>query len=194
MKRRDFFKILGGAALAMIGVRSAQARVCERNVGTLRAIYPIGAIYISTTSTNPADLFGFGTWVRFGNGRTLIGVDEADSANVSGENFGRFNAVQLTGGRKTHTLTTAQMPSHGHGFNNATGLLSRCFTLIPNGVFSGSLQSTAMAALTAVNGGSWHDADFNLANGGFSIHSAGGGGAHNNLPPYITVFMWRRSA
>ena len=193
MKRRDFFKVLGGAALAMVGVRAAKARVCERNVGTLRAIYPVGAIYISTTNVDPADLFGFGTWQRFGNGRTLVSVDEGVTANIPGEAFGRLNQVQLTGGRNTHTLTTGQMPSHNHPFTNATGTIPRNLSGAGSGVFSGSGWASNYGAGTTNHGG-FHDTIFSLSDGGFAINNSGGGAAHNNLPPYITVFMWRRSA
>jgi len=156
MKRRDFLKIFGIGLATSIAARAAKARVCERNVGTLRAIYPVGAIYISTINTNPADLFGFGTWQRFGNGRALVGVDEGN---------GNFNTVQRIGGSATHTLTTAQIPSHSHSMIGSTSGV--------NGTGSGATLS-------------WY--------GGWRTGDTGGGGAHNNLQPYITVFMWRRSA
>lgn len=66
--------------------------------------YPIGSIYQSTEATNPATFMG-GTWERFGNGKTLIAVDEAD---------GDFSTVMRTGGEKTHVLTIEEMPSHTH--------------------------------------------------------------------------------
>lgn len=66
--------------------------------------YPIGSIYQSTAPTNPATFMG-GVWERFGNGRVLVGVDEADAD---------FNASNKQGGEKTHTLTIDEMPSHSH--------------------------------------------------------------------------------
>lgn len=66
--------------------------------------YPIGSIYQSTAPTNPTTFMG-GVWERFGNGRSLVGVDEAD---------GDFNAANKIGGEKTHTLTIDEMPSHSH--------------------------------------------------------------------------------
>ena len=165
----------------MVGVRAAQARVCERNVGTLRAIYPVGAIYISTTNTNPADLFGFGTWQRFGNGRTLVGVDEAVTANISGETFGRLNEVQLTGGRNTHTMTTSQMPSHDHTQAAHSHYIPRLLNGNNNGMSDG-------VTTFRQQGQHWLDEQTP------AIYNTGGGQAHNNLQPYITVFMWRRSA
>lgn len=66
--------------------------------------WPIGSIYISINNVNPTKYFG-GTWVAFGTGRTLVGVDT---------NQTEFNSVEKTGGTKTHTLTVDEMPSHSH--------------------------------------------------------------------------------
>ena len=141
----------------MVGVRAAQARVCERNVGTLRAIYPVGAIYISTTDNNPANLFGFGTWQRFGNGRALVGVDEENS---------NFNTAQQVGGAETHTLTVDEMPSHTHSFAHAH-----------------NWANSNQGSHARMNGNTWE-----------STSATGGNQPHNNLPPYITVYIWRRTA
>lgn len=67
-------------------------------------LYPVGSIYQSTAPTNPTTFMG-GVWERFGNGRVLVGVDEADAD---------FNTANKTGGEKTHTLTIDEMPSHSH--------------------------------------------------------------------------------
>lgn len=71
----------------------------------LQAVYPVGSIYITVTSTNPATVFGFGTWVAFGAGKTLVGFNASET---------EFDTVEETGGAKTHTLTAAQMPIHNH--------------------------------------------------------------------------------
>lgn len=66
--------------------------------------FPIGYIYMSTSSTNPSVYFG-GTWERIAKGKTLVGVDENDAD---------FNASSKTGGEKEHTLIVDEMPSHSH--------------------------------------------------------------------------------
>ena len=70
----------------------------------LNNVYPVGSIYTSVSNANPGLTFG-GTWVAFGAGKTLVGVDTSDAD---------FNTVQKTGGEKTHTLTINEMPSHNH--------------------------------------------------------------------------------
>ena len=70
-------------------------RAIKQNGRTLLDMfYPVGAIFITTVNTNPSSYMG-GTWVRFGNGQTLVGVKESD---------GVFNSVQNTGGSKSHTI------------------------------------------------------------------------------------------
>jgi hypothetical protein len=133
-------------------------------------IYPIGAIYLSVVDTSPETLFG-GTWVAFGEGKTLVGFDDADAD---------FDEAEKTGGTKTHELTTAQMPTHTHTQNAHSH-----FTGNPNAGGSAGWYSTAGNAFnstaattstTAVN------------------QNTGGGEAHPNLQPYITVYMWKRTA
>lgn len=87
-----------------------------------KLIYPVGSIYISTSSTNPSSYFG-GTWKAVAQGRTLVGVNTSDTD---------FNTVMKTGGSKTHTLTIDEMPAHAHSLravlDNAGSVNSRCFT------------------------------------------------------------------
>jgi len=71
----------------------------------LSTVYPVGSIYTSVVSTNPATLFGFGTWAAFGAGRVLVGIDAGQT---------EFDVVEETGGEKTHTLSVTEMPSHNH--------------------------------------------------------------------------------
>ncbi|MBR6984158.1 MAG: hypothetical protein IKH75_11665 [Ruminococcus sp.] len=80
------------------------------------AVYPVGTIYTSVSNANPGTIFG-GTWVAFGSGKTLVGVDTSDTD---------FNTVQKTGGEKKHQLTIDEMPRHNHDklklrWNTATG-------------------------------------------------------------------------
>jgi hypothetical protein len=125
---------------------------------TLQAVYPVGSIYINAAvATNPGTLLGFGTWAAFGAGRVIVGLNAADSD---------FDTVQETGGAKTHTLSTAELPSHTHNSNFVTG----------------------GTGVSGVNTAGNYDAATNATS------ATGGGGAHNNLQPYIVAYMWRRTA
>lgn len=69
----------------------------------LATIYPVGSIYINAAvSTNPATLLGFGTWVAFGAGKMIIGLDSTDTD---------FDSLTDTGGAKTHTLDVTEIPA-----------------------------------------------------------------------------------
>ena len=127
---------------------------------TLAAVYPVGSIYINATNnTNPGTLLGFGTWAAFGAGKVPVGIDSSDSD---------FDTAEETGGAKTHTLTTSELPAHTHTVETkvSSGV---------NGTFPlGSSGSTSQG--TRASG------------------STGSGSAHNNLQPYIVVYMWKRTA
>ena len=121
--------------------------------------YPVGSIYITTSSTNPSVIYG-GTWERYGQGKTLVGLNESES---------EFSTVNKIGGEKTHTLTISEMPRHTHSLymNSGTDDLSRGFWLVQDAV----PVSTSRANITEYEG--WSQ-------------------PHNNLQPYITVYMWKR--
>ena len=134
--------------------------------------YPVGSIYISTSSTNPSTIYG-GTWERYGQGKTLVGLNESET---------EFSTVNKIGGEKTHTLTVNEMPSHNHDFRYSTD-----------------------NAVTFYNAGVGKDGTYTGDNYlGFSnsvslfasyvvvLGNTGSSQPHNNLQPYITVYMWKR--
>ena len=133
----------------------------------LDLVYPVGSIYMSVNSVNPSTIFG-GTWERWGEGRVPVGVYEPDSD---------FSEAGLIGGEKTHKLTTGEMPSHKHSLNNDGGNI---------GYYDGSNGSYRYS--TGWNPQSTRT-DISISSG-----STGGSQAHNNLQPYITCYMWKRTA
>lgn len=70
--------------------------------------WPVNSIYISMVATNPGPLLG-GTWSRFAVGRMLVGVNEGDAL---------WDFEGKTGGNRTHTITTSEMPSHNHDISH----------------------------------------------------------------------------
>lgn len=120
------------------------------------AVYPVGSIYMSVSSTSPDTLFG-GTWVAWGAGRVPVGIDSTQT---------EFDTVEETGGEKTHKLIAGETPNlQGDLFAIATG---------------GS-ESGGYAAY-----GDGRSSRYNI--------NSDGGQAHNNLQPYITCYMWKRTA
>ncbi|BCS54572.1 phage tail protein [Geobacter sp. SVR] len=132
----------------------------------LQTTYPVGSLYFNASiNANPASLFGFGTWVAFGAGRMLLG---AGGGYTAGD----------TGGEATHTLITGEMPSHNH-----TGPTFKYLLKPP---YSGSLTGND-------NNGSGSEQAVGFGDGGEML-TVGGGAAHNNMPPYVVVYIWRRTA
>lgn len=138
-------------------VRASSIGFCANSL--LDLIYPIGSIYISVSSTDPGTIFG-GTWEAFATGKTLVGVDAADTD---------FNASGKEGGSKTVTLTTDQIPEHNHALDRKGSTTGSGFYLPESN--TGVTQYTF--AYTS---------------------NTGGNQPHNNMPPYITVYMWKRTA
>ena len=132
----------------------------------LDSIYPVGAIYTAITSGSPATVFG-GTWVSFGQGRVLVGHDDAADPDTDFVAPSGDGSSVLLGGAKTHTLSVDEIPSHTHGISNFED---------PTG--------------TGSNGSANGASSFSTVN----TDATGGGGAHNNLQPYVVVYMWKRTA
>lgn len=171
----------------------------KRSDGTTRleggalAAYPVGAIYISLVNTDPGVLFG-GTWVPFGGGHTLVGLTLSDAD---------FDTAGETGGEKTHTLTKAEIPSHVHNGGSLTttnaGGHAHTLKLSPTdgshqgtgrfGAFGDRIDSTS----NVVNNDGSHAHNVTGETGSGSPDGLNGN-PHNNMPPYVVVYMWRRSA
>lgn len=144
------------------------------------ALYPVGSIYTqATVATNPATLLGFGTWTEFGAGRVMVGLDGGNTL---------FDTVEETGGSAdspavasttgSTAITIAQMPAHTHS-------LPRMIT------------NTSFLNFNAENGG-FADVTGALTNptGGGAGHTHGitFDGTDANYQPFITVYMWKRTA
>ena len=144
-------------------------------------IYPIGSIYMSANSTNPGELFG-GTWVAWGSGRVPVGVKASDTD---------FATAEKTGGEKTHKLTTSEMPSHTHTIPSSGGHNHMGYY---RSVVSGGGNYVTLGASTT--GDVTETANKITSSEGAHTHTpnnTGGGTAHNNLQPYITCYMWKRT-
>ena len=142
----------------------------------LAAIYPVGSIYTNATdATNPGTLLGFGTWTAFGAGRVMVGFDAGNAL---------FNTAEETGGSAdatlpTHTHTASVTdPGHNHTYLRPSSILpqsgssTNCF--VPANITD--TTSTATTGITVANS------------------TEGSSATNANYQPYITVYMWKRTA
>ena len=176
------------APTASAGTNTNQIATTAFVQAALQALHPVGSIYINATNaTNPGTLLGFGTWTAFGAGRVPVGFNAADPL---------FDTAEETGGSKdaivvshTHTATsTVTDPGHNHNpsvngntlgyqtggsdvYNVSRGNLDQ-------GPFFNMKTSTSTTGITVAT----------------TNASAGSSGTNANLQPYITVYMWKRTA
>lgn len=139
-------------------------------------IYPVGAIYMSTVNVDPSVLFG-GEWERWGEGRVPVGVNEREI---------EFATTEKKDGEKTHIHTTGdhklmveEIPSHRHN-------LTADYIIVNSGYDANGLSQ---------NGGlptKWSTGYYTAYAGGNASHNHGNTSNANNLPPYITCYMWVR--
>jgi len=154
-----------GAATFNNIVSATEVQISGTNI--LSKVYPVGSIFTAVVSTNPATLLGIGVWAAFGAGKMLVGFDGSDSD---------FDDVEGTGGAKTHQLTIAEMPAHDH----------------PRGSNSNGAGFTDDAGTGGLQGYMGGDQTFGTFDA--RLTSQGGDDAHNNMPPFITVYMWKRTS
>lgn len=136
--------------------------------------HPVNSVYITATNTNPNSILGFGTWSLIAKDRMLIGAGNKYSAGA-------------TGGAETVTLTAQQLPSVTgqigiHGGTTATNIHT------VQGCFSAGITNTNKY----VNTGTGTTGADSIGQIRFS--NGGSGQAHNNMPPYLAVYVWKRTA
>ena len=146
----------------------------------LAALYPVGSIYTNASvSTNPGTLLGFGTWTAFGAGRVMVGFDSGNAL---------FDTVEETGGSAdaitvSHTHTATSTDS-GHTHTYAGHVTQSTFQYSAGGGNAGIGIPSQSSSTT----------NSSTANITTTVDSAGSSGTNANYQPYITVYMWKRTA
>ena len=147
----------------------------------LNMIYPVGSIFMSATLSTPAQVASAigGTWVAWGAGRVPVGVDASQA---------EFDTVEETGGEKTHKLTANELPNiHGEVAIRGYGDCA---------MWGGTSTASGVFSFTSDWSGGYV---FNNTTGLFPAKSGitlnvGSDQAHNNLQPYVTCYMYKRTA
>lgn len=150
----------------------ARLEEVENKMTSVENCYPIGSIYLSVNTTNPNNILGFGTWTQIKDKFLLA----AGSTYAGGS----------TGGAATVALSKTQVPAvsgtiamHSQGVATNIHDVTGCFS-------SGhSNENSYRAGGTQVSGA--------VSHGRINFSNGGTGAAHNNMPPYLVVYVWQRT-
>ena len=165
-------------------IKAINIQPTEEPQNIIDIVYPIGSIYISMNDTSPATLFNVGTWERIPVGRFLVSAGGGTNPTTDTNTYlGRGNytgdvnwyPVNETGGENDHQLSISEMPRHGHLTEANWGE-----PLYPNWGNKSGWGFTAQ--YLNGNGGTWETT------------LSGDGVYHNNVPPYLALYMWKRTA
>jgi hypothetical protein len=161
----------------------------------MQTLHPVGSIYINATvATNPGTLLGFGTWTAFGAGRVPVGFDSTNVLfDTAEETGGSANAVVVShthtaSSSSSSTFTGSALATHAHAITTIG---------LDSGLGSGSGFASTGGAPTAtstasISGGT---PSGTVATSTSTTNSTEGSSATNaNYQPYITVYMWKRTA
>ncbi len=174
---------------------------------TLEGIYPVGAIFLSTQSANPATTFGFGTWSRIAEGRTLVG--EGMGAGLTTRTAGTTGGVEdaiVVDHEHSNIHTHSIDHPHGNGTAQLAGDHSHQFVAQQreSGFTSGGgapdEQSIESTRTTADAGAHTHSVTIPSHSGDSGPASnpntgdTGVDGTDQNMMPYLVVYMWERVA
>ena len=150
----------------------------------LDIVYPVGIVLEFTNGTNPNDIMQGQTWERIYN----VFLYASGSKSLGAQ-----------GGEENHTLSVAETPAHRHGLSTCnTNQYNDDYDWVKplgNNAGGGAKASGVIAECCAWNGPATRYVDgYSQAKDGHVMSSVGGSKAHNNMPPYLVVNMWKRTA
>jgi len=175
------------APTAAYGTNTTQLATTAFVQAALQVLHPVGSIYINATNaTNPGTLLGFGTWTAFGAGRVPVGFDAGNALfDTAEETGGSADAITVS---HTHTYSgttsTQAKVEMGVGYTGGGGTSSPDISYGVNSLF---------VASTYLDGSST-DVPAHSHTFSGTTASTGSSGTNANYQPYITVYMWKRTA
>ena len=170
----------------------------DNSLNVLRRIFHVGYIHMSTVNINPAEIFGFGTWEEMPAGHVLLAQGKVESDQYT-HNF----VAGETGGEFVHQLTVGEMPSHTpNGVISTKSLIGDFDAFVQKNYTHewGMCKVLMMRSLAGISGGTAKDKcqyQYRVDathNHDITFDTIGSNQAHNNIQPYISVYMWKRIA
>ena len=178
--------IITDYTLTTTGLHTFTCNGVNVQVYVAKDTHPVGSIYISVNNTNPSTLFG-GTWQKI-EGRFLLA---SNSSHPLGQ----------TGGAETVTLTTAQMPNHTHSQTSHSHGVGSNYFLVANGNVAvngtkrdfpsqGGSKVHLVYSDKNIDIMEWSNTSGASGSNGWT----GGSASHSNMPPFLVVSVWKRTA
>jgi hypothetical protein len=135
--------------------------------------FPVGSVFMAVVATNPSTLLGYGSWAAFGAGRMPIGIDSGNALfDAAEETGGSANSVVVS---HTHTATVND-PGHVHSFSAVQQIGGSYLAFSSTGQQAVSNTDSATTGITV------------------GMSTDGVSGTNANYPPFIAVYMWKRTA
>lgn len=173
-----------GTMIKASDMNSALAEVYRM---ALDAAHPVGSIYMSTTLATAADVEAAlgGTWVAWGAGRVPVGVDTGDTS---------FDTVEETGGSKKHTHTIDARLRIWFGVAGME--TSKAFDIIDENGNGGTMSqgTSLLSSTTCARNNAAQNATTSFTHDGFGQKIIGKSYSESTLQPYITCYMYKRTA
>ncbi len=190
----DMMNIKNLRNMAQAAQEAADSAMATATAGP-SASWPVGSLYFSILSTDPATLFGFGTWVRVAEGKFIVGLDSTDTDFDAAEKTGGAKTVDASHDHVSGAITINSESTHTHSIDP------------PSTTTSGpSVQNFNEGSGAAVlsNENHTHTVDiaaFTSAAGSSHTHTAsslntatGGSAALSIVPPHYVAYIWKRTA
>ena len=184
----------------------------DKGISLALAMYPVGSIYLSVNNVNPSTIFG-GTWEQIQD-RFLLAAGSTYGAGTTG---GSATHTHTTG---DHILTVAETPAHTHtrGTMDISGAIT-CYSHYNKGnedywknackgafykntsdytedastlAQSDSATSDSSRKVSFLASKTWTGATSSI--GGGAAHNHGNTGSSSSLPPYLAIYVWKRTA
>lgn len=167
------------------------------SIVALDSIYPVGSIYMSVNSTNPTALFG-GTWVRLKD-TFLLASGDTYSADSNTYTTAQHGSADATLPQHTHTIeaSTSANGAHSHYIYQGSALMGN--PPYGGGYFAKSAYASSNYSYALDRNAGMYELKTGQSNPHTHTVTAtasteGSSATNANMPPYLAVYVWKRTA
>lgn len=212
----DIIETMGTTTGANIDLSNLSSTGEAKFTNILEQCYPVGSIYMSVNNVSPATLFGFGTWEQIKDTFLLACGDTYSNADTGGASTVTLTTNEIPSHNHSASSDSTGAHTHAKGTFEITGSVNfrNDFGKYQRATGSGAFSATSSGTVARPDGGgdvgetsynrtasfkasdNWSGATQSKGDHSHTItvNNNGGGQAHNNMPPYLAVNIWKRTA